>query len=252
MNELELFAGAGGGILSGMLLGWTTICAVEINPFCRRILMQRQDDGIFAPFPIWDDVCTFDGRPWKGAVDVVSGGFPCQDISPAGKGAGIKGERSKLWGEFARIICEVRPLYVRVENSSALTTRGLGVVLGDLAQMGYNARWGVLGARHAGFPHRRDRMWIIAADAERCEWRQESHDGTYRRMGRQLESVTWDRDWLSVFTRVRGACDGLARNVDRTDAIRNGQVPAVATLAWSLLSEGINPKSSTTELKGAA
>jgi len=162
INELALFSGAGGGILGSMLLGWTTICAVEIDAFCARRLMQRQNEGYLSPFPIWDDVCTFDGRPWRGIVDVVSGGFPCQDISCAGTGAGINGKRSGLWTEFARIIREVRPRFVFVENSPMLTSRGLGTVLGDLAEMGYDARWGVLGAIDAGAPHRRDRIWIIA------------------------------------------------------------------------------------------
>ena len=97
MRELHLFAGAGGGILGGMLLGHTTVGAVEIEPYCRRVLLQRQRDGILPKFPIWDDVCTFDGKPWRGKVDVVCGGFPCQDISVAGKGTGITGERSGLW-----------------------------------------------------------------------------------------------------------------------------------------------------------
>ena len=162
LNELALFAGAGGGILGGHLLGWRTVCAVECNPYTASVLMARQNDGCLPPFPIWDDVRTFDGRPWRGRVDVLSGGFPCQDISSAGKGAGITGERSGLWAEMARIIREVGPRFVFVENSPLLTGRGLGVVLGDLAAMGYDARWGVLGAVDAGAPHRRDRFWLVA------------------------------------------------------------------------------------------
>ena len=162
MNELHLFAGAGGGILGGMLLGHTTVCAVEIEPYCRKVLLQRQRDGILPKFPIWDDVTTFNGTPWRGKVDVVAGGFPCQDISAAGKGAGITGERSGLWSEMARIIGEIRPKYAFVENSPMLTLRGLDRVLGDLSEMGYDARWGVVGAYHVGAPHRRERIWILA------------------------------------------------------------------------------------------
>ena len=162
MRELALFAGAGGGILGGVLLGWRTVCAVEINAYCARRLMQRQNEGHLPPFPIWDDVCSFDGLPWRGVVDVVSGGFPCQDISVAGKGAGIDGERSGLWGEMARIIGEVRPRFAFVENSPALVTRGLGRVLGDLAALGYDCRWTVLGASDVGAPHRRERFWLVA------------------------------------------------------------------------------------------
>jgi DNA (cytosine-5)-methyltransferase 1 len=235
MNELALFAGAGGGILGGLLLGWRTVCAVELDPEARGILLRRQNDGLLRPFPVWDDVRTFDGRPWRGAVDVVSGGFPCTDISAAGKGAGIDGDDSGLWREMARIVREVGPRYVFVENSPMLTSRGLGVVLGDLAAMGFDARWGVLGADAAGFPHKRERIWIVA-DALGGERREESHDGAGGRVGRFLEPFAWDRHWLDVFTRVRGAGDGLARNVDRTDAIRNGQVPRVAAAAFGLLS----------------
>jgi len=162
MNELALFAGAGGGILGGKLLGWTTVCAVEWEPYPASVLVARQNDGLLPPFPIWDDVQTFDGKPWRGIVDVVSGGFPCQDISSAGRGAGIDGERSGMWREMARIIHEVQPRFAFVENSPMLTSRGLGTVLGDLASMGFDARWGVLGAADVGANHQRDRIWIVA------------------------------------------------------------------------------------------
>lgn len=166
MNELALFAGAGGGILGGFLLGWTTVAAVEIEKYPRECLLQRQRDGILHQFPIWDDVRTFDGKPWRGLVDVVSGGFPCQDISCAGKGAGIDGARSGLWAEMFRIICEVRPRYAFMENSPMLTSRGLHRVLGNLAEAGYHAVWMVLGAADVGAPHRRDRIWILAEDSQ--------------------------------------------------------------------------------------
>ena len=162
LNELALFAGAGGGILGGKLLGWRTVCAVEWEPYPASVLVARQNDGFLPPFPIWDDVQTFDGRPWRGIVDVVSGGFPCQDISAAGKGAGIEGARSSMWKHMARIVGEVLPRYVFVENSPMLVGRGLAVVLADLAALGYDARWGVVGADDAGAPHKRERIWIVA------------------------------------------------------------------------------------------
>ena len=162
LNELALFAGAGGGILGGKLLGWRTICAVEWEPYPASVLVTRQNDGLLPPFPIWDDVQTFDGRPWRGIVDVVSGGFPCQDISAAGKGAGIDGERSGMWGHMARIIGEVRPSFVFVENSPMLVTRGLERVLGDLTALGYDTKWTVMGAADVGANHKRDRIWIKA------------------------------------------------------------------------------------------
>jgi DNA (cytosine-5)-methyltransferase 1 len=237
MNELALFAGAGGGILGGVLLGWRTVCAVELDPEARGVLLRRQNDGCLDPFPVWDDIRTFDGRPWRESVDVVSGGFPCTDISAAGKGAGIDGEDSGLWREMARVVGEVRPRFVFVENSPNLTSRGLGRVLGDLAAMGFDAEWGVLGADAAGFTHRRDRIWIVAADPERGQRGPESHDGEGGRVGRFFQPFAWDRHWLDVFTGVRGTGDGVARNVDRTDAIRNGQVPRVAAGAFLMLSQ---------------
>lgn len=151
------------------MLGWRTVCAVEYDPYARSVLLARQRDGCLPRFPVWDDVRTFDGRPWQGHVDVISGGFPCQDISAAGGGAGIDGERSGLWREMARIVGEVRPRYVWVENSPLLVDRGLAVVLGDLAQMGYDARWGIVGAADAIWnrcepcaDHERNRLWILA------------------------------------------------------------------------------------------
>lgn len=238
LRELALFAGAGGGILGGKLLGWRTVCAVERDAYAAQVLAQRQNDGVFEPFPIWSDVCSFDGKPWRGIVDVVSGGFPCTDISAAGKGAGIDGKASGLWMEMARIIGEVQPEFAFVENSPVLTSRGLDRVLGDLAEMGFDARWGVVGASSCGLPHRRERIWIVA-HSKRSECREESHDGQDRRMGGVIKSVAWDRDWLSVFTGVRGNGNGVARNVDRTDTIRNGQVPCVAASAWRILTHNV-------------
>nr|WP_124354715.1 DNA cytosine methyltransferase [Pseudomonas chlororaphis] len=162
MNELALFAGAGGGILGGHLLGWRTICAVERDAYAAQVLAQRQNDRALPAFPIWSDVRSFDGRPWRGLVDVVSGGFPCQDISAAGPGAGIGGARSGLWGEMARIVGEVRPQFVFVENSPLLVGRGLALVLGDLAEMGYDTEWCIVSASDCGAPHQRDRIWLVA------------------------------------------------------------------------------------------
>ena len=228
LNELALFAGAGGGILGGKLLGWRTVCAVEIDPYCAGVLVARQNDGILPPFPIWDDVTTFDGRPWRGTVDVVSGGFPCQDISAAGKGAGIEGKRSGLWREMARIISEIRPRYVLVENSPLLVSRGLDVVLADLAKMGYDARWGIIGADDAGAPHRRKRIWIVA-DAPRFH--------AQRQRNRQGQIKPRRSDWWRSEPAVGRVANGVAYRVDRLKAIGNGQVPAVVALAWETLTE---------------
>lgn len=118
-----------------------------------------------------------------------------------------------------------------------LTSRGLGRVLGDLAALGLDAEWGVLGADAAGLGHKGDRMWIVATTPERRERGPESHDGARGRVGRFLQPFAWDRDWLDVFTGVRGAGDGMARAVDRTDPIRNGQVPRLAAASFELLTD---------------
>jgi DNA (cytosine-5)-methyltransferase 1 len=245
LRELALFAGAGGGILGGILLGWECVCAVEINPEARKSLLARQRDGCLRKFPIWDDVRTFDGKPWRGHVDVISGGFPCQDISPAGKGAGIDGERSGLWAEFARIIGEVRPRYVFVENSSALTVRGLGRVLGDLAALGYDARHGVVSAASAGCGHVRERIWIFAQPrAQRWTWLLRGVEGE-----RIKSRYYWPSDALDTRCAtlrgleqrlgepaIFGTDDGLADRVDRLALAGNGQVSRVVRVSWEILS----------------
>lgn len=234
MNELALFAGAGGGILGGHLLGWRCVCAVELDAYARRVLLDRQDDGCLPPFPVWDDVCTFDGHPWRGVVDVVSGGFPCQDISVAGRGEGITGKKSGLWSHFARIIREVEPRYVLVENSPALTVRGLGTVLADLAQMGFDAEWGVFAAEDVGAPHKRERLWIAAAHTDRVRELQPQ--------GRKQDEREWagdgaERDgrWWAAEPDVVRVVHGVPAGVDRIRCLGNGQVPGVVRLAWRVL-----------------
>ena len=243
MNELALFAGAGGGILGGKLLGWRTVCAVEWEPYPASVLAARQNDGILPAFPIWDDVRTFDGRPWRGIVDVVSGGFPCQDISAAGKGAGIDGERSGMWKEMARVVCEVRPEWVFVENSPMLTIRGLGTVLRDLAEIGFDAAWTVLSAADVGAPHLRERIWIVAHS---CEIGRSSPEAI-KELGRIRPSIGsvatewWTREPGETPREAErglgGVADGLAARVDEIKAAGNGQVPLVAAAAFAILAE---------------
>ena len=267
MNELALFAGAGGGLLSSQLLGWSTVGAVEIEEYPRNILMQRQRDGMLDNFPIWDDVRTFDGKPWRGLVDVVSGGFPCQDISSSGKGEGLTGARSGLWFEYLRIIEEIRPQFVFAENSPNLRTRGLGTIIQGLTGLGYDIRWGVLGAWHLGACHKRNRMWVFAYPSMS---QQQGDRGTVR--DPEELCPAWDIGPTSDTSGIRlcyeenkqiMACkgrgklharksrnsggawaseppvlrvdDGVASWVDRIKAIGNGQVPAVATAAFEIL-----------------
>ena len=261
--------------MGGRLLGWRTVCAVEFAAYPRRVLLARQRDGLLDRFPIWDDVRTFAGKPWRGHVDVVSGGFPCQDISCAGKGAGLTGDRSGLWVEMARIVREVGPRYVFVENSPMLTSRGLGVVLGDLASLGYDARWGVLGACDAGAPHKRERIWILATNANSERRREEQecvergedqavsrYDGASEHVADSEEGhagqpqqqpcrngqrtdreEVWGKlrheparcGWWSAEPSLDRVADGIPARVDRLAALGNGQVPAVAALAWRTL-----------------
>jgi DNA (cytosine-5)-methyltransferase 1 len=236
MNELALFAGAGGGILGGHILGWRTVCAVERDAYAASVLVARQNDNTLAPFPIWDDVCTFDGHPWRGRVDVISGGFPCQDISAAGKGAGIEGARSGLWKQMARIIGEVRPRFVWVENSPMLVSRGLAVVLGDLAEMGYDARWGVVGAVDAGAPHKRDRCWVVAHAVQFGLSKKKKR--IYITSESKMDSGNWNGQSVDSPDIPRVA-NGVAHRVDRLRSTGNGQVPQAMALAWEILSNGI-------------
>lgn len=165
MNELSLFTGAGGGLLGTHLLGWRPVCAVEIEPYCREVLLRRQRDGVLPLFPIWDDVRTFDGSRWRGLVDVVTGGFPCQPFSVAGKGLGHNDPRN-MWPSTIRVIREVRPRFCLLENVPGLLAHEyFGKILGDLVESGFRVRWDCLSAASVGAPHRRDRLWIVA-DAE--------------------------------------------------------------------------------------
>ena len=283
-KTFHLFAGAGGGILGDTLLGHTPIGAIEIEKYPREVLLARQADGLFPQFPIWDDVRTFrSDNPECGEFInrlksireelIISGGFPCQDISAAGKGVGITGEKSGLWKEFARIISEVRPCFTFVENSPMLTSRGLGTVLGDLAEIGYNAEWCVLGADNVGAPHHRKRIWILAYPAQLfgnvgknnrenspCEVPESRDRGSEKNVADTDKTLcnrggsaiskeqqthycprgfVRDARWWVSEPSVGRVADGVAHRVDRLKAIGNGQVPAVAAEAFKMLLERI-------------
>jgi len=160
VRVLDLFSGIGGFSLGLERAGMQTVAFCEIDPYCQQVLKKHWPD-----VPCYDDIRTLTAARLAAdgiAVDVICGGFPCQDISVAGKGAGIEGERSGLWSEYTRIIGELRPSYVIVENVSALLSRGLDRVLGDLAAVGYDAEWHCIPASAVGAPHIRDRVWIVA------------------------------------------------------------------------------------------
>lgn len=161
MNELGLFAGIGGGILGGKLCGFKTICYVEINKFCQQVIRQRIKDGIFEDAPIWDDIKTFDGKSWAGYVDIITAGFPCQPFSISGKGLAEKSEKN-LWPDTYRIIKEVSPQWIFLENVPALLTKDyFGKILIDLASEGYTCQWECLSAKNIGAKHERNRLWVI-------------------------------------------------------------------------------------------
>lgn len=231
MNELHLFAGAGGGILGGLLLGHRPVCAVEIEPACREILLARQRDGLLPRFPIWDDITTFDARPWRGRIDTVCGGFPCQDISTAGgpNRAGIQGARSGLWGHMARVVREVGAREVFVENSPALTFRGLGIVLGDLAAMGFNARWGVYSGGDVGARHQRERIWILGRHRDSAQISATKERRIYEPSEGAIRALS---SWNIAESQVGRKVDGVAGWMDRLGALGNGQIPQVVELAY--------------------
>jgi DNA (cytosine-5)-methyltransferase 1 len=238
LRELSLFTGAGGGILGTKLLGWTPIGYVEWDDYCQRVLKQRQEDGYVAKAPIFGDIRTFisEGyaRRYRGMVDVITAGFPCQPFSIAGKLYREKDERNK-WPETIECIRIVRPKYALLENVTGLLTGGyFGKILGDLAESGYNARWRVLSAAEMGAPHKRDRLWIIAHSIG--DKLKQPRNGKARRMGGELEPMAWQENWKDSLRLFRGMDDGMAYRVERIDTIRNGQVPGVVRAAWELLS----------------
>lgn len=237
MRELSLFTGAGGGLLGTKLLGWRHCGYVEWNEYCQKVIAARIADGYLDDAPIFTDVREFAqsgaADQYRGIADVVSAGFPCQPFSVAGKQQAADDERN-MWPATVEVIRRVQPRSVLLENVPGLVSCGyLGTVLCDLAALGYVGRWGVLGASDVGAPHRRKRLWIVA-HAERDERKQSRH-GAAGRVGRQQQPVAWDRDWEGALREFRGMDDGLAYGVERVDTLRNGQVPAVAALAWELL-----------------
>lgn len=222
MNELALFAGAGGGILGGHLLGWRTVCAVEREPYAASVLMQRQNDGILAPFPIWDDVRTFDGIPWRGIVDVVSGGFPCQAFTTAAAG---RNNAEDLWPEMRRIVSDVAPSLVYAENVSPKAINAAG---DDLDSLGYKTRAIPLSAADLGADHERQRYWLLAYayDARELLREQYAKMAELSRMGKGI----WSSD-----PGCSGVAYGLADRMDRIRATGNGQVPIVAATAFAIM-----------------
>jgi DNA (cytosine-5)-methyltransferase 1 len=224
MNVLDIFSGIGGFSLGLERAGMRTVAFCEIDPYCRAVLRKHWPD-----VPIFEDVCKLTAAAVDG-IDVICGGFPCQDISSAGNKAGLGGLRSGLWREYARLVGEIRPKYAIVENVSDLLSRGIGDVLGDLAALGFDAEWHCIPASHVGLPQPRDRLWIIAysssgrrkgraeRDRERPlleRWPDDDGLGMAQRRARQATS------------RIRRMDDGLPNGVHRLRALGNAVVPQI-------------------------
>jgi DNA (cytosine-5)-methyltransferase 1 len=222
MNELALFAGAGGGLLASKLLGWNTVCAVEIGEYPREVLLQRQRDGHLEKFPIWDDIKTFNGGAWKGKVDIVTGGFPCQYFSTATHG---KQTSQDLWAEMARVVSDVSPRFVFCENVSKGAIIKAGI---DLFSRGYSSKYAKISAADLGADHVRARYWLLAHSDMHSEFR-----GKVNAETQGLQEFCRNV-WKANPEEFR-VVDGVARRMDRLKAAGNGQVPIVAAKAWSIL-----------------
>lgn len=232
---LDLFSGIGGFSLGLERAGFKTVAFCEIDKKARQVLKKH-----WPTTPTYNDIRELTYEKLKSAgitdIDVICGGFPCVDISLAGKGTGIKGERSGLWKEFARLIGEIRPKYAIVENVSALRSRGLGRVLGNLAKVGYDTEWHCIPASSVGAPHQRDRLWIIAYP-----------HGKLRNTSKIQSIVNKEgmqkKDW-SVFFKfnnrtidsvfqpenqsyICGGNDGLPQRMERLKQLGNAVVPQI-------------------------
>ena len=246
-THLDLFSGIGGFALAARWAGLQTIQFVELDPYCQRVLKKN-----FPDVPIHDDVKTLDGTQFKD-IFLITGGFPCQDISIAGKGAGIDGERSGLWTELFRIISEVRPRFALVENVPALTFRGGTRVIGDLTEIGYDCEWQIVGADDVGAPHRRKRIWIVAySNSTRWEKREgKTTSPVLRTQQHRGEDVAYSNStgckeqWRSISDgeeqsaaecsgrwlpepSVGRVAHGIQSRVDRLRGLGNAIVPQVA------------------------
>jgi DNA (cytosine-5)-methyltransferase 1 len=228
----SLFSGIGGLELG---LEWAgvghTEWQVERDEYCRRVLAKH-----------WPNVKRFNDVREVGAhnlspVDVICGGFPCQDISYAGKGLGLAGARSGLWYEFARIVGEMGPRYVVVENVRALLTRGLDQVLGTLADLGYDAEWSIVSACSVGAPHPRQRVFILAyANGEQLGGIRSHGDGAGADCGRDGIStrrpVDAERAKWAEESNLDRVLNGVSSRLDRArnKSLGNAVVPQVAEI----------------------
>ena len=233
LRVLDLFSGIGGFSLGLERAGMKTVAFCEIEEFPRRVL-KKHWPGV----PIYDDVRTLTAARLAAdgiGVDVICGGFPCVDISNAGQKAGISGERSGLWKEYARIIGELRPQYAIMENVAALLYRGMGTVLGDLAAIGYGCEWHCIPASHIGAPHERDRAWIVAyPDRPQLEGGRLS-SRIYQEYANACRRPRWENK-----SSIHRVDDGVSNRSHRLKAIGNAVVPDIPELLGRAIIGAIN------------
>jgi len=223
VNELALFAGVGSGLLGTQALGINTVAAVELDERCRCLLIQRQNERhLRSAFAIWDDIRSFDGRPWRGRVDILTGGFPCQTFSTAARG---RNNADDLWPEMLRVAKECLPTYVFAENVSK---RAIERAAEDCIALGYKADAIALSAKDLGADHVRQRYWLLAYADDKSQLR-----STVNAEVAECEGVRggiWEAEPFQP-----GMDDGDAERVDRYRATGNAQVPVVAAAALLLL-----------------
>jgi len=249
MKYLSLFSGAGGGDIAHQHLHdepWRCVGYVEWTDYCQKVLSQRQKDGLLQEAPIYGDIRTFINEgfaeSYKGLVDCIAAGFPCQPFSVAGKQKGEDDPRN-MWPATLQIIQIIKPRYCFLENvPGLLSNRYFGEILCGLHEAGYDAKWCLLGANDVGAMHKRKRLWIVANSKTKHD--PAMHDKANRRNTQvQFRGLSFykekNKTWKETVYNfepcfVRGH-DGLATRMDRLKALGNGQVPACAVAAWNLL-----------------
>lgn len=228
---LDLFSGIGGFSLGlERTGGFKTVAFCEIDPFCRKVLAKHWPE-----VPCYDDVRTLTAERLAAdgiGVDVICGGFPCQDISLAGKGAGLAGERSGLWFEYSRLVRELRPQFVLIENVAALLGRGLDLILCDLAAAGYDAEWEVVSAADIGALHRRERLWVSAYPNDHRLRPQRVRPVAARAWSeQQFAGLVQDQLRISVPAgKSGGVVDGVPDRAHRLKALGNAVIPQIPEL----------------------
>lgn len=237
LQVLDLFSGIGGFSLGLEATGhFETAAFCEIEKFPREVLRKHWPN-----VRCYDDVRKLSASKLAAdgiTVDTICGGFPCQDVSLAGKGEGLDGKRSGLWSEIARLVGEIRPRFVIVENVSALLGRGLGRVLRDLAAIGYDAEWHCIPASYVGLRHIRDRVWIVAYPKRYSIQGRAHFTETWRKKSRaeQLAGLVQPRAWPTIScSRDRGTGHGIPDGTHRNKAIGNAVVPHIPELiGWTI------------------